>query len=151
MEQIPENSAEFSLENWISDHQSQWSLIIKNLNLKMKDLTGVNEILGEIYTQRQLCCEQYYVMLNKISALSKDYKKQYATRYNYYKIKADIRYSSDSAINSQINSDLADYIYNTNLLDNYAKFLESTVKTFDNMIYGVNNRIKIEELLTSFK
>ena len=83
--------------------------------------------------------------------MSKEYKKQYATRYNSYKVNSQIRYNSDTAINAQIASDLADVTYKLSLLENHAKYMQETIKTIDNLIYAISNRIRIEELIQNVK
>jgi putative ABC transport system permease protein len=79
------------------------------------------------------------------------WKKQYAAKYNSYKVNSQIRYNSDAAINAQIAADLADITYKLTLLENHAKYMQETIKTIDNLIYAISNRIRIEELIQNVK
>ena len=72
-------------------------------------------------------------------------------KYNYYKTQSQIRYSSEAAINAQIDADLKDDKYQIELLDNHAKYMLETIKTIDSVIYAINNRIRIEELIHQVK
>ena len=89
--------------------------------------------------------------MSKLSNLTRAYKANYSQKYNYYKTQAQIRYSSEAAINAQIDADLKDEKYQIELLDQHAKYISETIKTIDNLIYGISSRIRIEELINHVK
>lgn len=140
-----------TLEEYFLSHQQQWSAIISELNTKMKNFGDLIDLQNVIYSKRQDAVDYYFGLLSKISALHKDYKFKYSQKYNYYKTQSQIRYSSEASINAQIDADLKDDKYNIELLDQHAKYMSETVKTIDNLIYGINNRIRVEELLKGIK
>lgn len=145
------NNESDTLEDFIQNRQKEWTSIVTDLNKKLSKLAGVNELMYTLYTERQKAVEYYYTLLNKISKLSQAYKIQYAQKYNAYKVSSNIRYNSDAAINAQIMSDLSDSVYTIELMNNFSKFMQETVKTIDNIIYAIQNRIKIEELIQGYK
>lgn len=140
-----------TLEDYILTHQQQWSAIIADLNGKMKHFADLADLQNVIYSRRQDALDYYFGMLSKISSLSRDYKLKYSQKYNYYKTQAQIRYSSEAAINAQIDSDLKDDKYQIELLDQHTKYMLETIKTIDSIIYAINNRIRIEELINQVK
>ena len=140
-----------TLEDYILTHQQQWSAIIADLNGKMKHFADLADLQNVIYSRRQNALDYYFGMLSKISSLSRDYKLKYSQKYNYYKTQAQIRYSSEAAINAQIDSDLKDDKYQIELLDQHTKYMLETIKTIDSIIYAINNRIRIEELINQVK
>ena len=140
-----------TLEDYILTHQQQWSAIIADLNGKMKHFADLTDLQNVIYSRRQDALDYYFGMLSKISSLSRDYKLKYSQKYNYYKTQAQIRYSSEAAINAQIDSDLKDDKYQIELLDQHTKYMLETIKTIDSIIYAINNRIRIEELINQVK
>lgn len=140
-----------TLEDYVNMHQSQWSEIISEMNTKLKNFYDIPELQNIVYSKRQDALDYYFGLLSKISLLSKEYKLQYAQKYNAYKTAAQIRYTSDSAINAQIASDLRDIIYKSELLSNHSKYMQETIKTIDGIIYAITNRIKIEELVRDIK
>ena len=140
-----------TLEDYILAHQQQWSAIIADLNGKMKHFADLVDLQNVIYSRRQDALDYYFGMLSKISSLSRDYKLKYSQKYNYYKTQAQIRYSSEAAINAQIDSDLKDDKYQIELLDQHTKYMLETIKTIDSIIYAINNRIRIEELINQVK
>ena len=140
-----------TLEDYILTHQQQWSAIIADLNGKMKHFADLVDLQNVIYSRRQDALDYYFGMLSKISSLSRDYKLKYSQKYNYYKTQAQIRYSSEAAINAQIDSDLKDDKYQIELLDQHTKYMLETIKTIDSIIYAINNRIRIEEFINQVK
>ena len=140
-----------TLEDYILTHQQQWSAIIADLNGKMKNFADLADLQNVIYSRRQDALDYYFGMLSKISSLSRDYKLKYSQKYNYYKTQAQIRYSSEAAINAQIDSDLKDDKYQIELLDQHTKYMLETIKTIDSIIYAINNRIRMEELINQVK
>ena len=140
-----------TLEDYILTHQQQWSAIIADLNGKMKHFADLVDLQNVIYSRRQDALDYYFGMLSKISSRSRDYKLKYSQEHNYYKTQAQIRYSSEAAINAQIDSDLKDDKYQIELLDQHTKYMLETIKTIDSIIYAINNRIRIEELINQVK
>ena len=140
-----------TLEDYISTHQKTWSVLVTEMNSKMKKFADLPDLQNVVYAKRQDALDYYFILLGKISSLVKDYKSKYAAKYNYYKVSSQIRYSSDAAINAQIDSDLGQEKYNIELLDNHAKYMQETIKTIDSIIYGINNRIRVEELISGLK
>jgi len=145
------NEKPATLEEFILTHQQQWSAIVSELNGKMKNFADLTDLQNVIYSKRQDALDYYYGMLSKISSLSRDYKSKYSQQYNYYKTQSQIRYSSEAAINAQIDSDLKDDKYQIELLDQHARYMAETIKTIDSIIYAINNRIRIEELINQVK
>ena len=140
-----------TLEEYIAQHQQQWSNVISEMNSMMKKFTDLPDLQMTIYSKRQNALDYYFNLLYQISAMSKEYKKQYAAKYNNYKVNSQIRYNSDTAINAQIASDLADVSYKLTLLENHSKYMQETIKTIDNLIFAISNRIRIEELIQNVK
>lgn len=140
-----------TLEEYIAQHQQQWSSVVSEMNLMMRKFSDLPELQMTIYSKRQNALDYYFNLLHQVSSMSKEYKKQYAAKYNSYKVNSQIRYNSDAAINAQIASDLADITYKLNLLENHAKYMQETIKTIDNLIYAISNRIRIEELIQNVK
>lgn len=141
-----------STEDKLKNIQEKWVNIINDLNSKMKDLPGIDSLLNEIYSHRQNLCDYMYSVLSILGRLTKNYKRKYAERYNYYKLgKNGIRYNNDSAIAAQIEAELEDDKENITLISNNIDFCKETLKTIDNMIYGVNQKIKLYELINGIK
>jgi len=140
-----------TLEDYILFHQQQWAAVISDMNSKIKNFADLIDLQNVIFAKRQDALDYYFGILSKVSNLSREYKVKYSQKYNYYKTQAQIRYSSEAAINAQIDSDLKDEKYQIELLDQHTKYMLETIKTIDSLIFAINNRIKIEELINQVK
>jgi hypothetical protein len=141
------NQQEQTLEQYILSKQSYWTNKIKEVNDKFKTIISLQSVTTEVYSLRQDLEEYHKQVLFKCAGLSRDYKKRYAELYNAYKTSTQIRYSSDAAINAQIASQLADFLYNMDLMNHHSNFIQESIKNVDSIIYGIKHRIDIENLL----
>lgn len=140
---------ENNLEEFIANKQSYWANKVKELNDKFKTISLLSDLTTEIYMTRQDLQEYHKSMLMKCAGLNREYKKRYAELYNSYKTASQIKYTSDQAINAQIAAQLADFNYTMELMNHHTNYIDETIKTVDNLIYGIKNRIDIEQLLTT--
>ena len=147
MENENEPIKQKSLEEHIDGVKREWSSRIKKLNESFSNIKDLRDIMPELYTQRQIALEYCNTLLNKVSDVNSKYKHQYAEKYKYYRTQSNIMFKSDSAINSQIESDLREMIYKMNLMNDFIVYIRETIKTIDDMIYAIPNRIRLEELI----
>ena len=143
--------SEETYEDKIGAIQEAWVEKIKDLNSKMKSLTTINDLLNVIYSERQNACDYCFGFMNMLSKLNKIYKTEYAKKYTYYKTQSQLRFTTESAISNQIEGDLYDTKEKIDLVESNIKFFQETVKTIDGMIYGVNSKIRIYELVNGIK
>ncbi len=138
------------LQLYIESRESDWLKIITDLNTRMKKIENLPDIQGELFVQRQICVDYYYKVLRMISEQQKQYRPKYAAKYNDYKMRSQIRYNSDAAINAQIQSDLSGLLCDIELMNNHGKYMQETLRTLDDMIYSINNRIQLEKLIKNY-
>ena len=150
-EQVQQQNSTTTLEDYVADHQEKWNKIIAELNQRMKTIPDMVDLVNVVYAKRQDAVEYYYSLLNKIAPLTKRYNQRYAAEYNNLKVNAQIRYTTEAAINAQIMSNLADLIYTKDILDAHVRFMADTIKSIDNLIFGINHRIRLEEFIEGVK
>ncbi len=146
-----QDNQNITLEQYIANQQEKWNTVISDLSNNMRNFNTLPELQNIVYAKRQDSVDYYYTILSKVSILTKEYKKLYADRYNFYKVSSQIRYNTDTAINAQIDSDLREQKYQIDILSNHIKYMQETVKSIDGIIFAINNRIKIEELIQGVK
>lgn len=148
-----ENSSEnTSLESKLSAFQDKWTDSIKDLNVQMKSLPTLADMMNEVYMKRQDAIDVYYGTMKILSARTRDYKSKAAVIYNAIKSGQNgLRYSNESAINIQIEARLSAEKEVIDLLTNFTNFMKETIQTIDNIIYGINSKIKIHELINGLK
>lgn len=138
-------------EEKLKNIQNKWVDKIKELNEKMKNLSSLDGLLNEIYSERQNACDYYFSLLSILTKLSRKYKSEYAIKYSYYKTQSQIRFTSDSSINNQIEADLEEIKGQISMIETHGKYMQETIKTIDNLIYGINNKIRVYELINGVK
>lgn len=142
-----ENTETKSLDDYIAKSKQEWLDIVNEMNKKFKSINALRDLTSELYSQRQIALEYNNELLNKISILNKKYRVEYANKFNFYKTQSNLMYKSDSSINAQILSDLSELLYKIEIMSNFSEFMKETIKTIDDMIYAVANRIRLEELI----
>ena len=119
---------------------------IKKMSKKLRNLQELNDLLTEIHTERQQAVEYYHYLEFIISKITIKYKKQWAERYDYYTYQHQKRFPNERTKEIQILTDLSDIVLKRELLETHRKFIDSSIKTIDNITYGINHKIRIEEL-----
>lgn len=141
-----------SLEEQLSKLQDKWTDIIKELNDKMKTISSLDNLMNDVYTKRQEAIDVYYGTLKILATRTRDYKIKSANLYNNIKTGANgIRYTNENAIATQIESKLFAEKETIDLLTNFTNYLKETIQTIDNIIYGINAKIKLYEMINGLK
>jgi len=136
-----------TLEEKLTAVQETWTHRVKELNDLMKDMPGMDRMLNNVYSVHQDAIEYYHMVLRTLGKLTRAYKIQYAQLYNGYKTMSQIRYTSDTAINTQIEAQLNDMREKISLLEDQVKFMDSTIDNIRNIEYAVKNKIEIYKLI----
>lgn len=144
--------AEETLKDRLETIQESWTSKVASLNEKMKNLPGLDELLNVVYAERQNLVEYYSGIMVTMSTLSRNYTKAYAEYYNKLKLgEKGIKYTNEAALNTQIEAQLIDHKEPIQLLNIHIEFLRDTLKNIDGLIYGINNKIRVYELMNGIK
>jgi hypothetical protein len=134
------------LEVRFTKERLEWTKKIEGMSKKLRNLQELNDLLTEIHTERQRAVEYYHYLEHIFSKITMKYRKQWAERYDYYSYQSQKRFPNEKTKEIQILSDLNDIVLKREMLSNHLKFMDSSIKTVDNITYGINHKIKIEEL-----
>lgn len=135
-----------TLEDRFARERLNWGGKIKELSQKLRKALDVAELMTEIYTERQLALEYYHYLISLLIKVNKKYNKSYSDKYKFYKYESQERLPSDKLIQIRINTELQDIKERREVFDNHAKFMDGTVKTIDNIIFGMKSRIDVEQI-----
>lgn len=141
-----EKSEKETLEDRFSKERFSWSSKIKTLSGRLSSVEGTSQLMTEIYTERQLALEYYHYIISLLVKINKSYNKQYSEKYKFYKYNSQERLPNDNLIKIRINSELEEIKEKREILDNHAKFMDGTVKTIDNIIYGIKYKVEITQI-----
>ena len=144
----PDNevSKKETLEKRFTKERLEWSNKIDLMSKKMKDITKINELMVEVYSERQIAVEYYHYLISILSKLNKNYRAQWAQKYDYYSYKSQQRFPNEKLKERQILSEIAPILSKREDVDNHSKFIDNTIKTIDNIIYGIKYRIELENI-----
>ena len=138
------------LQIHIENREKEWLIKISKLNEQLKTLEGIRDLQTVIVTERQIAVDYYYKVLRMLSTLNKEYRPKYADMYDYFKTKTDIRLNSDQAITAHVQGKLASSIMDIELMNNHAKYMQETIKSIDDIIYAIQNRLQLEKLIKGY-
>ena len=132
--------------------RQEWTSEIESLNEQLKSLPTVDKLLNVVYTKRQKAVDLYYATMGVLNKQLRTYKQQYANIYNTLKLGGNnIRYTNESAINTQIEAQLIEQKAVIDELKLFTDFMWETVKSIDGIQFAVSNKIKIHEILNGLK
>lgn len=143
---IDEKKEEETLEHRFNRERFEWTNKIKGMSEKMKDIFKVSELMTEIYTERQRAVEYYHFLLGAISKVGKIYRKSFADKYDYYSYKSQKRFPNEKLKENQILSEMSEVVEKREQLEIHAKFINGTIGTIDNLIYGIKYKVEIEQI-----
>lgn len=146
----PEGDQE-TLTDFYSRNRAYWFFTVKCLNKYIREMKDLTDLQSIIYGKRQEAVDAYHNLVSMISTMSEDYKKKVAASYE--KIKTQkipnttvYLYSTDTAIRQQLDGMYSHEKYLIDIADNHAKYLEDTIRSIDDIIYAIPNRIRLEEI-----
>lgn len=134
---------------YIEQSRNEWMTAISDMNASMTSLPKLNELINIIYTKRMEAVETYHKINDIILSRNKAYMATFTAMFNAIKLNGynGMRFSSDQAIQRQLEVDLADQKEAVDLLKSHNDFMEETIETLDDMIYGIKYKIRVYELI----
>lgn len=128
------------------EERSEWKEKISVLSLHMKDIKTLAKAQVDLFSQRQVLLEYSYKLAGIVAKLNSKYRVEKANKLKYYSESHDVRYGSNEKT-SLIEGELTQITEKIELVENHRKFIDQTVQTIDHMLYGVRQRIALEEYL----
>lgn len=135
-----------TLEDRFAKERLLWSSKIKDMSNQMKDIFKVSELMTNIYTERQLATEYYHYLITVYSKINAKYRKEWSLKYDFYTWKSQKRFPNEKLKELQILSEISELTSQREALDNHIKFINNTIGTIDNLIYGIKYKIEIEQI-----
>jgi hypothetical protein len=142
----PTTEETLDLNKRFEKERIEWSTKISNLNKLLKDMSSVQALLLEIYTERQRAVEFYYYLVSLLIDINKKYRKEYMKKYQFYTYQSQERFSNESLKTQKILTDLEDIVFKKDLLETHSKFIQESIKTIDNIIWATKTRVELEQI-----
>lgn len=147
-ENPPENKErEDTMEVRFAKERVEWTSKVTNMSTMMRKIVDTAELMTNIYTERQRAVEYYHYLISLLSKIGKTYRKQFTEKYDFYTYKTQKRFPNERVKEIQIMADLAPTVFLKEQIENHAKFIDKTIGTMDNIIFGIKSRVEIEQIL----
>jgi hypothetical protein len=110
----------------------------------------LNEIAGlqvDLYSSRQIIIERIAKLYKYLSAYTALYKSNKKDLFIKYTVDSDIKLGQGEKI-IMVDGDLSGLQEKINLIEQHIDYYKETVKNLDSMLYGVRNKLQIEQFLS---
>ena len=104
----------------------------------------------DLYSKRQEALEYQYKLIGIHTRLKNLYAVEWKKAYDSASVNEDIRYN-DKERSKVAESMVSKLKFKVESVSNQIEFFRETIKTIDNMIFGVKHRIDIENFKVGMK
>jgi len=126
--------------------RSEWREKVQVLALEMKDIRTLAKAQVDLFSQRQVLLEYSYKLASIVSKLNSKYRTEKSRKLKEYSERSDIRYGANEKT-VLIEGDISEITEKIELVEGHRKFIDQTVQTLDHMLYGIRQRIALEDYL----
>ena len=143
---VPEEQQPTDFVKLFERERAEWKEKIQVISLHIKNIRTVAEAQVDLFSTRQTLLEYSYNLAQIISKLSTKERKERAKKLKEYTESKDIRYGSNEKT-ALIEGDLAELRERMELVEGHRKYIDQTIQTVDHMLYGIRQRIALEDYL----
>lgn len=140
------NSEKADFNKLFETERFKWKEKIQILALEMKDIKTLAKAQVDLFSQRQVLLEYSYKLASIVSKLNSKYRIEKSKKLKDYSEKSDIRYGANEK-NVLIEGDISEITEKIELVEGHRKYMDQTVQTIDHMLYGIRQRIALEDYL----
>jgi hypothetical protein len=140
------NSEKADFNKLFETERFKWKEKIQILALEMKDIKTLAKAQVDLFSQRQVLLEYSYKLASIVSKLNSKYRTEKSRKLKDYSEKSDIRYGANEK-NVLIEGDISEITEKIELVEGHRKYIDQTVQTIDHMLYGIRQRIALEDYL----
>lgn len=138
--------AEVDYIKLFSEERAEWKEKIQVISLSLKNIKTVAEAQVELFSNRQILLEYSFKLAHIITKLSTKERVERSKKIREYSERKDIKYGSNET-KTLVEGDISEVLEKIDLVENHRKFIDQTIQTVDHMLYGIRQRIALEEYL----
>ena len=124
--------------------RTEWTADVKGIAVRFKNVEDLIDVQVDLYSKRQQAVEYMHQLMVLQSRLKKSWIAEYKKAYDALLMDQDYRHSEkekqriaeEKTSTSKLKLDV---------LQTHVDFFRETVKTIDNMIFGIKQRLEIED------
>ena len=141
---VQASSDQVSYVERFESERTEWTSEIRAISARFKNIDEMMDVQVDLYSKRQQGVEYMHQLMVLQSRLKKTWLAEYKKAYDGLIMDQDYRYSEkerqriaeEKTSNSKLKLDI---------LQTHVDFFRETIKTIDNMIFGVKHRLEIED------
>jgi hypothetical protein len=138
--------SEVDYSKLFSDERAEWKEKIQVLSLNLKSIGTVANAQVDLFSNRQILLEYSFKLAHIITKLSTKERVERSKKIKEYSERKDVKYGSNET-KALVEGDISEILEKIDLVENHRKFIDQTIQTVDHMLYGIRQRIALEEYL----
>jgi hypothetical protein len=138
--------ADVDYNKLFENERAEWREKIQVISLNLKNIRTVAEAQIELFSTRQILLEYNFKLAGIVAKLSSKEKQERAKKLREYQESKDVRYGANET-KTMIEGDLVEITQKMEMVEGHRKFIDQTIQTVDHMLYGIRQRIALEEYL----
>ena len=142
-----EGSSKRSIAEEFEEERKKWKDKVIEMANKVNKLDQVAALQVDLYSSRQIIIERISKLYQYLSIYNSSYKSKKKELFIKYTVDSDIKLGQGEKI-IMVEGDLADIQKKLNLIEHHIDYYKETVKNIDSMLYGVRNKLQIEQFLS---
>lgn len=136
-----------SISEEFEEERKKWKEIVLDMANRVNKLDQVAALQVDLYSSRQIIIERISKLYQYLSLYSSVYKSKKKELFIKYTVDSDIKLGQGEK-NIMVEGDLADLQKKINFIEHHIDYYKETVKNLDSMLYGVRNKLQIEQFLS---
>lgn len=124
--------------------RNDWTEDVRGISSRFKNIDDMVDVQVDLYSKRQLGVEYMHQLMVLQSRLKKTWIAEYKKAYDTLILDQDYRYSEKERQRIAEEKTSASKL-KLDILQSHVDFFRETIKTIDNMIFGVKHRLEIED------
>lgn len=139
-----QNSSNDAIFVRFKQEREDWTTQIKNMSARLRDIYEVADLQVDLYSQRQIAVDYTHTLMTHLTKINRIFRERKIERWEHYTRNYDLRMDKDPK-ELHIYVDIADVVERKDFIQTHLEFMRETIRTIDNMCYGVKHRLSLEE------
>lgn len=142
-----ENIDKRGIAEEFEEERAMWKDNILEMANKVNKLDQVASLQVDLYSSRQILIERISKLYQYLALYTSVYKTKKKDLFIKYTVDSDIKLGQGEKT-IMVEGDLADLQKKINLIEHHIDYYKESVKNIDSMLYGVRNKLQIEQFLS---
>jgi hypothetical protein len=138
-----------AIEDAYANDRTHWTNKTISMAKKVERMINLAELEVDAFSSRGMAVESKHSYISTLTNLTKSYKLLEADKVKAY-VNSGKKYTAEQ-MKTIISADISDLWAQIEHLKAHVSFMDETIKTIDNIIYGVKYRIEIQKYLDPTK